>query len=142
VAALALVAVSFVKVGQHLHDPSMVQQGIAHPQVGPADQNTAFLLFVRTMNDGQEVFQNALHGDATEVDAAVAKLEGASPPDFKSDQLRRQLVILLKDAKQLPPPVAQPPTQNQKGAPDPRNKLKLDYKSWKAEYDQWTKPKA
>ena len=142
VAALALVAVSFVKVAQHHNDPSMVQQVIEHAEVGPADQSTAFLLFVRTMSEGQEVFQNALLGDATEVDATVAKLEGATPVDFKADQLRRELVILLKSAKQLPPPVAQPPTQNQKGAPDPRNKLNLDHNSWKAEYDRWLKTKS
>ena len=135
VLALALAAVSFVKVAQHFNDPSMIQEA-------PSNQSTAFLLFVRTMSDGQEAFQNALQGDATGVDAAVAKIEASSPPDFKADQLRRGLAILIKDARQLPPPVAQPTTQNKTGAADPRNKLQLNYKSWKAEYDQWLKAKS
>jgi rhomboid protease GluP len=142
VAALALVAVSFVKVAQHLKDPSLLRQVIESPQVGPADQTTSYLLFVKTMNEGQDVFQSTLHGDATEVDAAVMKLESSMAPDFKADQLRRELVVLLKEAKQLRAQVAQPPAQIQKGTPDPMKKLNLDYKSWRAEYDQWVKSKS
>jgi len=139
VLALALVAVSFVKVAQHFQYPSMIPPAM---ETGPADQNTAFLLFVRTMSDGQEALQNAQQGDATGVDAVVAKIEASTPPDFKADQLRRELVLLLKGAKQFPPPAAQPTKPKQNGAADPRNKLQLDYKSWKAEYDQWLKTKS
>lgn len=142
VAALALVAVSFVKVAQHFRDPSMVPQPVANSQVGPAKPTTAFLLFLRTMSDGQDVFQSALQNDFTEVDATVAKLESTRPEDFKADQLRRELIILLKSARQLPPPVAQPATQIKKGKPDPRNQLNLDYKSWKTEYERWVKTKS
>ena len=142
VAALTLVALSFVKVVQHFRDPSMVHQATENSQVGPPDQNTAFLLFVRTMSDGQEALQNALQGDATGVDVAVAKIEASTPPDFKADQLRRQLVLLLKGAKQFPPPAVEPTTPKQNAAADPRNKLQLDYKSWKAEYDQWLNTKS
>jgi len=138
VLALTLVAVSFVKIAQHFRDQGLVNQVIEQPQQAPTDQNTAFLLFVRTMNDGQEVLQNALHGDAAEVDGVVAKLEGSSPPDFNADQLRRRLVILLKDAKGI----ATPPSPKPKDAIDPGNKLRADYKTWKAEYDQWLKTKA
>jgi membrane associated rhomboid family serine protease len=145
VIALALVLISFAKVAQHFSAQGLVNQADDQPQVGPADQNTSSLLFLKTMSEGQEIFQNAIHGDSKEVDGVIAKLEGSRPPDSKADQLRKQLVLLLKDAKQF---VAQPPTptptpvpSKPKDAPDAQSKLKQDFKTWKAEYDQWLKTK-
>jgi rhomboid protease GluP len=142
VASLALVAVSFVKVAQHFREPSMIPPETENRQGIPANQNTALKSFFRTMSDGQEVFQSALKGDATGVDAVVAALEVSTAPDSKADQLRRKLQSLLRDAKQLPPVAAQSPEAKQKGAQDSRSKLQLDYKSWKSEYDQWVKTKS
>jgi membrane associated rhomboid family serine protease len=142
VAALVLVAACFLKAAQHFRDPSLVQQGIENNLVTQPDQGTAYLLFVRTMNQGQEVFQSARRGDLSEVEAAVAKLEATRAPDFKADQLRRQLIILLKSAKQLPPAPSGSPPIGKKPEADPQSKLNLEYKSWKADYDQWTKPKS
>jgi membrane associated rhomboid family serine protease len=135
VAALLLVAVSFVKVAQHFHesDPIPVMQPAERP-----DQQTAFF---KTMSDGQEALQNALQGDQSVLETAVTQLESADPPDFKADQLKRELIGLLKAAKQTSTPAASP-LPKAKATPDPRNKLKLDYKSWKAEYDQWLKSRS
>lgn len=141
VAALALVAVSFVKVAQHFREPSMIPPPLQTQQNSTPNQSTAFLLFVKTMSDGQEALQGALKGDASGVDGAIAALEITSPPDFSADQLRRRLQTLLREAKQLPPAAAEPADPKQKGAPDARSKLQLDYNSWKAEYDQWVKGK-
>jgi hypothetical protein len=119
----------------------MILEPIENSRVGPPDSKTKALQFVRAMSDGQEALQNALLGDTSMVDAAVSNLEAETPPDFKADQLRRELVSLLKEAKQAPPAAATP-GQKQKSAPDSKDKLNLDYKSWKAEYDRWIKLKS
>src|SRR6202011_5912394 len=101
--------------------------------------NTAFLLFARAMSDGQEAFQSALKGDTGGVDTAVAAIEVSPAPDFKADQLKRKLQSLLKETKQLPAAATPPIGAKQKAEQNPRSKLQSDYKSWKAEYDQWLK---
>ena len=139
VLTLALVLISFAKVAQHFNAPPVINQG-------PATQDTAFLLFVKAINEGQDILQNAMHGDTSEIDGVVAKLESSRAPDARADQLRKQLVQLLKEAKRLAVPAAGPspaPSPSKpKGAPDAESKLNEDNKIWKSEYDQWLKTKS
>ena len=137
VAALALVAVSFVKIAQHF--PASLAAAKEIHQSEPPDARNASLLFAKAMSDGQEALQSALKGDITGVDAAVAAIEGSTAPDFKGDQLKRKLQSLLREAKPLPLVATPPPGARQKSEQDQRTRLQADYKSWKAEYDQWVK---
>lgn len=142
VAALVLVAVCFLKAVQRSRDPLLIQQVIETSDGAQPDLGTAYLLYVRTMQEGQDVFQAAMHGDASEVDAMVSKLEATRVPDSKADQLRQQLAGLLKRAKALPPAAAQPAAPSAKGVVDPRAKLDMDNNAWKAEYEEWIRSKS
>jgi membrane associated rhomboid family serine protease len=135
VAALALVAVSFVKVAQHFEVSASVSATNEIRQVGPTDKTTEFLLFAKAINEGQEAFNS---GDPKAIDAAVTALEGAPPLDIKADQLKRKLQTLLKDAK-VQPAETQPTPTKQRVVPGPASGLQSDFKLWKAEYEEWLK---
>jgi rhomboid protease GluP len=133
IAALALVALSFIKVGQHFRDPNKIAQVTETRPVGQPGGGSEFLKFAKVMNDAQEVFNSAITGDQSGVDAAVAKLEGSAAPDFKADQLRRKLEVLLQRTKQPATPL------DAKRARQQTDKLRLDFQSWKKEYEDWLK---
>ena len=126
-----------LKVAQHF--PASLAATTEIHQSEPPDARNASLLFAKAMSDGQEALQSALKGDIAGVDAAVAAIEGSTAPDFKGDQLKRKLQSLLREAKQLPLVATPPPGVRQKSEQDQRTRLQADYKSWKAEYDQWVK---
>jgi len=136
IAALALVAVSFVRVAQHFRDPGSGLQPAEARSVGPTGKTLEFLTFVKNMNDSLEVLQGAVKGDPSGVDAAVGSLEATTAPDFKADQLKRKLQALLRRAK--PEPGATP--NNGVAAPKAeaqRSKLISDFSALEKEYDDW-----
>jgi rhomboid protease GluP len=136
-AALTLVAVSFLKMAQHFPAPI---------RVTAADNlsvtTAPFLHFARTMNDAPVAFHKAMQGDASEVDGAVKSLESVPHFDDESGQLIERLKALLIDAKQFKsstissasPPVAASPDKLQS-----ETTLLEDYASWKSDYDRWVK---
>lgn len=136
VAALVLVAVSFLEVAKHFNDPLVLPQVLATEPTGPTDKASDFLLFMKAINEGQEVFNG---GDPKAIDAAVQALETAPAPDIKADQLKRKLGALLQRAKQLqqsPTPAA---PLNQRTAQNAGSQLQSDFSSWKTEYEAWLK---
>jgi len=136
VASLALVVFSFARVAQHFNDPTPLDQRSEAQPVAPSGKPLEFLRFAKAMNDGQEVFLNALKGDHSGIEASIAALEAAIAPDLKSDQLRRKLEALLQRAKQLAPP------KDVFTAQDPHYQALADFESWKKEYDSWVKTSA
>lgn len=136
VAALVLVTVSFLEVAKHFNDPLVLPQVLATEPTGPTDKASDFLLFMKAINEGQEVFNG---GDPKAIDAAVQALETAPAPDIKADQLKRKLGALLQRAKQLqqsPTPAA---PLNQRTAQNAGSQLQSDFSSWKTEYEAWLK---
>ena len=138
VAALALVAISFVRVTQHFRDPSPVAQVAAAQQpVGPSGKTLEFLTFAKAMNNAQDVLLRALKGNPSGIDEAAKLLEAAPAPDIKADQLKRKLAGLLQRAKQpeqSPTPKAGPA---QPSAKDQRSSLLADFESLDKEYNEW-----
>lgn len=134
IVAIGLVLVSFARVAQHFNDPLPFAQAAA-PSSPPEDSaEMIFLRFAQGMNDTQEVLLNALKGDESGIDAAVAVLDQLKAPDIKSDQLKRKLKDLLQRAKRPAP--ATPPA-NAKEAEQKSLAIFNEYKIWKKEYEDW-----
>lgn len=142
VAALTLVAVSFVKVAQHFRDPLplSVQHQIMRSSSGT---DAAFVVFAKTMNDAQETFYEALGGDLSGVDNAIKGLESVPHFDHESAQLTERLKALLIKARELK--ISPVPSPSQPPAPDLRNlqqaeqALLQDFGSWSKDYNRWLK---
>jgi rhomboid protease GluP len=100
VAALTLVAVSFLKCAEHFKDPlpsSVREQAVLDSN----DTTAAFLVFAKTMSDAQEAFNQASQGDLSGVDVAITSLESVPQFDPESAQLTERLKALLTRAKEL-----------------------------------------
>jgi rhomboid protease GluP len=133
IAALGLVAISFARVVQHFNDPTPFNQVIEAPPVAPTGTRLEFLKFAKAMNEAQDALHNALNGDSSGLETAVASLEKAEAPDIKADQLKRKLQDLLLRAKELE---KTPAPKN--GTPE-QTKLPADIKAWEKEYGDWLK---
>jgi Rhomboid family len=137
IAALALVAVSFVKTAQHLRDPlpafSVHEMPTAPVTVEPTQP---FVSYAKAMNDAQEAFVVAVNDrNPSNIDSAVKGLEAAPHLDQKSDELKEKLKLLLLQAKQASAiAVASPQRDKNKPAQD---ELSLQFGAWRKEYGQW-----
>ena len=136
VAAIALVATSFLKTVQHFRNPlpaSLVQQ------IAPAvdDQSSKYVFFAKAMNDGQDAFFLTLKDHKIErIDPAVKQLETTPSLDPKADELRDGLKALLVREK-----VA---TENSnvgtaRSRQDEQNALARDFNEWGKQYNAWLK---
>jgi membrane associated rhomboid family serine protease len=134
-AALALVALSFVKIEQHFGERISGQPEVEAAQSRPAVVSSEFLSFVKAVNDGQEAFASAVKGDPSGVDAALSALQAAPAPDIKADYLKRKLESLLQRAKLL---VTTTPQREPKTAQHLKQ-LVADSQSWEKEYNEWLK---
>jgi rhomboid protease GluP len=133
IVALALIAVSFARVAQHL-DLNLPAPVTETRQVGPGAKALEFLKFARAINDAQEVLHSAVNSDPSGVDGAVASLEAAPAPDIKADQLKRKLESLLQRAKQ---PEKNPTPKGGQATQNGHSQVLSDFESWKKEYEDW-----
>ena len=134
IAAIALVAVSFIKTAQHLSDP-------VPPQFATSTQpdNLDFLYYAKAMNDAQEAFVVATKdGNASSIDSAVKELEKAPHLDEKSDELKERMKLLLIQAKQSNT-AATPSPKSNRGKQAPGDQLIKEFVAWRKEYNQWLK---
>ena len=139
VAAIALVVVSFVKVGQHLRDPlplNVLQAEAVEPQ---PPQNLTFVLYAKAMNDAQEAFVVAVKDkNISNIETAVKNLDQAPRLDLQSEGLKDKLKALLLRAKEPQPTPAATPARGADKA-TPVDQLTLDFFAWRKEYNQWLK---
>jgi membrane associated rhomboid family serine protease len=141
IAAIALVAVSFLKTAQHLGDPMPGSLMAQAPQ--PTEpQNPAYLHYAKAMNDAQEAFVVALQDKNTSnIDAAVQNLEAAPHLDQKADELKDKLKALLLQAKKSQATAAaSPPRDTNK--PSQADQLTQEFFKWRQAYNQWLKTEA
>ena len=141
IAAIALVAVSFLKTAQHLGDPMPGSLMAQAPQ--PTEpQNPAYLHYAKAMNDAQETFVVAMQDKNTSnIDAAVQNLEAAPHLDQKADELRDKLKALLLQAKKSQATAAaSPPPDTRKTSQ--ADQLTQQFFKWRQEYNQWLKTEA
>ena len=139
IAAIALVAVSFLKTAQHLHD--QLPASLANQMVQLPDQTSKFVSFAKAMNDAQEAFYFIVRDhDVTRAESAVKALESVPSLDPKADELRERLKNLLLKAKALDASSAKDSTKPvPRNSQQPQAELTTDFISWSKEYNTWLK---
>ena len=142
IAAIALVAVSFLKTVQHLRDPVPAQFGtpsnLNAQSAQTEPENAPYLYFAQAMNDGQEALVVAMKdGDPSMIDPAVKGLEKAPRLDQESEELRGRLMRLLVRAAELSAAVTPSPPEKAKAVQD--KDLANEFVAWRKEYNQWLK---
>lgn len=128
IAAMALIAVSFLKTMQHFKDPL------------PQD----FVSYAKTLGDAQEAFfVTVKDGDVTPADRALQELESVPPLDGTANDLKEKLKALLirareqaTAAKNVPKPVAE---ETARQAQQDRHQLATDFVAWSKAYNSWLK---
>ena len=138
IAAIALVAVSFLKTAQHFKDP--LPGSLANQTVQLMDPQTQkFVSYAKAMNDAQEAFYFIVkEHDVTRADNAVKALESVPSLDPKADELRERLKALLLKAKALNAPTENSTKSAAKNSQQ-QAKLTTDFVSWSKEYNTWLK---
>jgi membrane associated rhomboid family serine protease len=134
-AALALVAVCFLKTAQHLRDPLPITAVVRNPVVQPAEpQNFAYLYYAKAMSDAQEAFVFALQDkNAGYIEAAIKNLDAAPHLEARTDELRDQLKALLLRAQEITGSAS--PVQKAERS----SVLRQDFAAWQKDYNQWLK---
>ena len=138
VAAIALVALSFLKTVQHYRDP-WPEVFVTQAQPPAESQNPAYLQYAKAMNDAHDAFVVAVKDkNSSNIDAAVKSLDEAPALDPKADELRGRLKALLLRAKEPQATPAISPTVD-KNKPAPVDELTHEFSAWRKEYNQWLK---
>jgi membrane associated rhomboid family serine protease len=138
IAAIALVAVSFLKTVQHFRDP-WPPELVAQAQPPAEPQNPAYLNYAKAMNDAHEAFVVAVKDrNSSNIETAVKSLDAAPSLDPKADDLRQRLKALLLQAKDPQATAAASPTVD-KNRPVLANRLTQEFFAWRKEYNQWLK---
>jgi rhomboid protease GluP len=134
IAAIALVAVSFVKTAQHYRDPLpafIVQQTV------PSDK---FISYVQAMNDAQETFYSIVKDrNMSEVDRVVKELDAAPELDPTADELKEKMKVLLLEAKDIQVAAKTSDGSPSRNAQQEQTKLATDFVNWGKEYNKWLK---
>ena len=136
IAAIALVVVSFMKAGQHFHDPlpMPVIDRRAQLTVEPIEK---FKSYVTALSDAQESFYLILkQGDVSQADNAIKELESAPQLDNKSGELKERLKALLIEAKTLN---ATKETAAPQESQEQQNQVVQRFVAWSREYNEWLK---
>jgi rhomboid protease GluP len=137
-AAIVLVAVSFFKTAQHLHDP-LPAELVARPAPPAEKENPDYLYYAKAMNDAQEAFVVAMQDKNTSnIDTAIRNLDAAPHLDQQADELRERLKALLLRAKESQATATASP-QRGVNKPVAASQLTQDFFAWRNEYNQWLK---
>ena len=138
IAALAIVAISFLKTAQHLRDP--IPAHLLSEETQSVDpKNEKFVSWAKAMNAGQDAFYMALKdGNTANADNAVKELEAAPSLDPKADELREKLKALLIKSKDLKAPVVNS-NQTARNAALNGQALASEFALWSQEYNAWLK---
>jgi rhomboid protease GluP len=136
VAAIALVAVSFLKTAQHFRSALPVSQ--AQNATPAVDERSAkYVSFAKAMNDAQDAFYLALKDHKIDpIDPAVKQLEATPSLDPKADEIKDGLKALLIRAKAAAASVATDRVKQ-----DEQNLLAQDFNEWSKQYNEWLKTK-
>jgi rhomboid protease GluP len=138
IAAIVLVAVSFLKTAQHFRDP-WPPELLAQVEQPAEPQNPAYLNYAKAMNDAQEALVVALKDkNPSNIDTAIKNLDAAPSLDPKADELKQRLRALLLRAKEPQPTAATSPAA-EKSKPLPPDSITQEFYAWRKEYNQWLK---
>jgi rhomboid protease GluP len=131
IAALALVAVSFLMVVRHFGEKPLAPDPAASGSLAGSPEQVA--VYLDALNAGQRAFLSAVNdGDKSAIGPAVTTLDSAPRLDEKADALRNELKALLERARER----SASPEQRETGQ---RAKLLTDFRSWQEENIKWAK---
>jgi rhomboid protease GluP len=134
VAAIALVAVSFLKIVQHFPSALPVSQ-VQNATPAVDDRSEKYVSFAKAMNDAQDAFYLTLKDHKTDsIDPAVKQLEAAPSLDPKADEIKAGLKVLLIRAKAAAASIATDRVKQ-----DEQNLLAHDFSEWSKQYNEWLK---
>jgi membrane associated rhomboid family serine protease len=134
VAAIALVAVIFLKIVQYFPSALPVSQ-VQNATPAVDERSAKYVSFAKAMNDAQDAFYLTLKDHKTDsIDPAVKQLEAAPSLDPKADEIRNGLKALLIRAKAADASVAAP-----KAKQEEQNLLAHDFSEWSKQYNEWLK---
>ncbi len=139
VAAIALVALSFLKTVQHFRDG--LPESTPPQAAAVVDEKTQqFVAYAKAMNDAHDAFALIVKdGDTSKADEAIKELEAAPALDPKANELREKFKLILTNAKLLELSMAVPRNSatgnNQRGLEE----LTANYEAWTKEYGAWLK---
>ena len=135
VAALALVALSFVMVARNFSRSYEDLDGLIPPVAGGGEARE----FSEAMNRGQNALAGALDSkDAGGIDEAVKALEKAPALDKRSGELRDELKSLLARAREYTAMPAGGRTEQQRRA-RAHGELASDFEAWIKKHDRWVR---
>jgi rhomboid protease GluP len=134
VAALAIVAVSFVQVARHFNDP--LPAPLVTQNLTPSPTVNNFVVYVKTMNEAQEALYAAVHDDDPKgLEKAVKDLNEAPYLDQRAHELREGIRALVLEAETLHG--ASPPGKEE--TEKKKSKLTEEFVLWSKDYNQWLK---
>ena len=140
VVAIAVVAMSFVKVIQHFKDDGLPGFLAIQSNESSAQQNVAFITYAKAMNEAQEAFYSAIKDrEVGGIDAATKALASAPDLDPKASELRERLKVLLTKAKQINAAATTSPQRSVTELAAEQTELTRQFVSWSKEYNQWLK---
>jgi hypothetical protein len=140
VVAIAVVAMSFVKVIQHFKDDGLPGFLAIQSNESSAQQNVAFITYAKAMNEAQEAFYSAIKDrEVGGIDAATKALASAPDLDPKASELRERLKVLLTKAKQISAAATTSPQRSSTKVAEEQTELTKQFVSWSKEYNQWLK---
>jgi hypothetical protein len=135
--ALALVAMSFIQVARHFHDPIPVSV-FAQTAVPQPTKSLDFVEYSRKTNSAQEALMAVIHdNDNSRIDSSIKELDAAPSLDPMGDDLRTRLRALLVTAKEIPESTTTTSTADRKAIETKKLKLVKDFAAWTASYEQW-----
>ncbi len=135
IAAIALVAVSFIRIGQKF--PGGLKASTAAPNTSTQSATAEnFVTYAKAMNQGQETFAEAVQGNSEGVDEAVKGLDSTPHLDSEADRLKEELKVLLIEVKNLTPAVS---TSDKKLTPASQKEVTARFVAWSKNYNQWLK---
>jgi hypothetical protein len=138
IAAIALVAVSFIKTVQHYKDPMPELLALQTARVIDS-QTKNFVSYAEVMTEAQEAFYLALkEHEASRADKAVRALESVPQLDPAADSLREKLKALLIKAKAVETSEKKSVEASAKNAQQ-EQELVAEYVAWSKEYNAWLK---
>lgn len=129
IAALVLVAVSFLMVWKHFHDsiPAPVSEAAFSL---PADRRE-LVAYINALEAGETAFVKAYNDyDASGIDGAVEMLDRAPKITDEAGALRDELKSLLARVKGAAAPVKQQTRQQAQARSKEREKLRSDFEAW------------
>lgn len=136
VAALGLVAISFVQVVRHFRDPAAAP--LIPVAVRPQSTANDFVVYAKAMNEAQDALYAAVQeGDSQPVAGAVRDLNNAPYLDQKAHELRETIRDLLMAAAALNTPAAAP--SNAEETEQKKAKLIQAFGVWAKDYNEWLK---